>query len=812
MELNGPYSVVKTEEDDLVDSDVELEAALVVEDDPLSDGEISGDPLPGAKVEGDASAGGMKTQPQLFGSSSGSTLTPFKLPPNPTIPQDLSIIMEMVASNQVVGSLPPISMTAAERRRLVEASMQKNKGKAKEEVSDNTAGVQTETAGVKAEDLQSDSSSEFESSSEEESDAEQAKKEPLTAEQHEELKKELDQFVGASESMEVEAATDSEADSDSDDDDEDFSFPGLASMGYEFMEDDEDDVGGPAGGAAITSVHEAGLPPVALPPIEKLPEGEGVSLAGDVVSWMREKKVEAWLEKRAAEEEEEKKVAEGTEAVPESAQMGQGDTAPLADDKEGQTHEATASAVEAVTTTASPAKINSTQPKFTTSGTVVVRAMQSRPGAADEGWLEEGSVLCWEDGRVLGTVHETFGPLTSPFYTIRLPPPPFPYPAPESLASGKKLYYPLNPSYRSFVNMLAVRDPRFKGSDASNIYDEEIGEDEMEWSDDEAEAEAKKRRKQRRAGSKAPSVGPGTPRAGPGPAAGHHSLPARPHFDYQPTDEASASDAGSMYGGDDDRDRERWDEVSDVGSTASTRGRPKPAPYEVDGPQGLSQAYSGESAAHGRGRGGRGGAGRGQGRERGRGRGAGQSQGRGRGRGDGRSQGPGRSNPESTSAPTGRPAFPLPVNPLLHQQNFHAQHQHQQQQSYTHQPFQPSYPLPQQPFPQAYPQQGYPYHPANPYPQQQPYTPGGYSADGYEPHQPSMGMMPPYGQQLPSQAQPQPRPPPQQQQGGGPAINPRFAAQYQQMMMGQTQPGQPGMPPQSQGQAYGGWQSQHYSE
>ncbi len=39
-------------------------------------------------------------------------------------------------------------------------------------------------------------------------------------------------------------------------------------------------------------------------------------------------------------------------------------------------------------------------------------------------------------------------------------------------------------------------DRRFKGTDASNIWDEEInGEEEMEFSDDEQEAEAKKRRK-----------------------------------------------------------------------------------------------------------------------------------------------------------------------------------------------------------------------------------------------------------------------------------------------------------------------------
>lgn len=36
---------------------------------------------------------------------------------------------------------------------------------------------------------------------------------------------------------------------------------------------------------------------------------------------------------------------------------------------------------------------------------------------------------------------------------------------------------------------------KFKGSDASNLHDEEVGENELEFSDDEAEAEYKRRRK-----------------------------------------------------------------------------------------------------------------------------------------------------------------------------------------------------------------------------------------------------------------------------------------------------------------------------
>jgi H/ACA ribonucleoprotein complex non-core subunit NAF1 len=165
-------------------------------------------------------------------------------------------------------------------------------------------------------------------------------------------------------------------------------------------------------------------------------------------------------------------------------------------------------------------------------------------------------------------VSETFGPLTSPYYQIRLPPPPHPYPTFESLAAGTKLFYPTNPKYRQFVNMVAVRDPRFKGSDASNLHDEEIGEDEMEWSDDEMEAEAKKRRKQKRSGSTASRGGKQNAAI---PVRAVHGLPVRPHFDFQPSEETYAgSETGSMYG--DEEERSVYG--SEAGSSTSVARRP----------------------------------------------------------------------------------------------------------------------------------------------------------------------------------------------------------------------------------------------
>ncbi|WVF68674.1 hypothetical protein IAT40_003445 [Kwoniella sp. CBS 6097] len=823
------------------DSDAELEAAVVVEDDIKA--EASDVPVHQVEI----SAIPADTTTIASGSTQAAT-SPFKLPPNPTIPQDLSIIMDMVANNEVVGSLPSVSMSAAEKRKLVEASLAKNREKGQEKESvENIKQETVEQLAVAGTGLSDESSSEFESSSEEESDSEEEGQEgskpvdakPMTSEEHTVLKKELDEFVnqGGAE-VEMDSAVEDASDSDLDSDDEgDLSYPNLGAMGFEFMEDDEDDVG-LSSGAAITSTHEAPLPPVALPPMEKLPEGEGVSLAGDVVSWMREKKVELWLEKKAKEEAEIKAETEAQASV--KAEQGEseaksetlGPSEAEGMDGQAEKEEGAAAMTKSVVGPSSTKK--QTEPKFTSSGTVVVRAMQSRPGAADEGWLEEGSVLCWEDGRVLGTVHETFGPLTSPFYTIRLPPPPFPYPTPEQLNVGTRLFYPLSPSYRSFVNMLALRDPRLKGSDASNLYDEEIGEDEVEWSDDEAEAEAKKRRKQRRAGPKTPSLASGGNKGkdsvrgsgsgsefagGQGPA---HGLPARPHFDYQPNDETAFSETGSMYGGDDEGDRWENMSVSDIGSTASTRGRPKPAPYDLEGDTSMEVQHSSESGGRGkgRGRGGRGGGGGGGGRGQGRDRGSGRGRG-GRGRG-GNAQAGGRNDSNAAGNQTTFPlpsnpmtmgmdmdmGSQLPMNPMMYQnqpQNyaqpqpqsqspmhggFPQQHQQfnsfpQHQQQFFPQPNY-SYPQSQQNFQGYSPGQQHMGYPQSPQPQQQGYS-NHSNNDAYEPHQPATGM-PSASNNTAFQPQPiqQAFTPNQQSDNGNgsgvPAINPRFAAQYQQMM------------------------------
>ncbi|KAL2760323.1 hypothetical protein ACRALDRAFT_1038681, partial [Sodiomyces alcalophilus JCM 7366] len=106
--------------------------------------------------------------------------------------------------------------------------------------------------------------------------------------------------------------------------------------------------------------------------------------------------------------------------------------------------------------------------------------------------LDTGSVLCTEDRTVFGVVSETIGKVLQPMYTVM-------FTTAEAiteagLTTGTKVYYPVD--HASYVFTEPLRN--LKGSDASNIHDEEVGDDEMEFSDDEKEAEYKRQVKQKR--------------------------------------------------------------------------------------------------------------------------------------------------------------------------------------------------------------------------------------------------------------------------------------------------------------------------
>jgi H/ACA ribonucleoprotein complex non-core subunit NAF1 len=413
------------------DSDAELEAALPELE--ADDDEFNAAPI----------MAGVSLPSQSSGPRSASG---FKLPPNPAIPQDLSLIAEMVSSHQVVGALPPLSISAAEKRRLVEASMRSGKDKGKgreiEGVVPSPSHVKQVPSGEEGNDSDSDSdsSSEFLSDVDDEEADKPVPDKPMTATEHAEIKANLDRLVQA-----TGTADDEDSDSSSEEDEEEgqgvaeFEFssspipsPRGLKIPLDMMDDDEE----LATGDPILSIHEVPLPPVPQPPVGKLPSGEAMSLAGDVVSWMKEKKVEAWVE-REREQAQAQTLAltqAQTQPVEKSNPKGElknassqdlgvskgseaeiegGDEIAVEGESPGNQPSFTINAEQvpktsqeqessAETIKAPLPSESSSVPRFNSAGTVVVRAMQERPG--QEGWLEEGSVLCWSDGRVLGTV------------------------------------------------------------------------------------------------------------------------------------------------------------------------------------------------------------------------------------------------------------------------------------------------------------------------------------------------------------------------------------------------------------------------
>ncbi|KAI6888527.1 hypothetical protein KC360_g901 [Hortaea werneckii] len=108
------------------------------------------------------------------------------------------------------------------------------------------------------------------------------------------------------------------------------------------------------------------------------------------------------------------------------------------------------------------------------------------PPNQDYNVLEPGSVLCNEKREVIGAVSDTIGKVQEPMYSVSFTN------AKEiedlGLQFGAKVFYVDEHSQTTFTQPL--RNMKF--TDASNIHDEEVAEDEMEFSDDEKEAAYKK--------------------------------------------------------------------------------------------------------------------------------------------------------------------------------------------------------------------------------------------------------------------------------------------------------------------------------
>jgi H/ACA ribonucleoprotein complex non-core subunit NAF1 len=294
--------------------------------------------------------------------------------------------------------------------------------------------------------------------------------------------------------------------------------------------------------------------------------------------------------------------------------------------------------------------------------------------------LEAGSLLCLENRIVIGAISETLGRVQEPRYTVG-------FPSAQALeddgiAVGTKIFYVEPHSTFVFTQPLRLA----KGTDASNVHDEEVAEEELEYSDDEKEAEVKKAAKQakkdaregREVNNKPPPTGPSNRGRGaaniPTGPRGHNKPPPVQRKSHPDSNPDPGYSAPISYDDDDDEEMYRPLKRPDNLHEMMNAGPPPPA-----GPM--------------RGRGGFGGRG-----GRGKGRGRGDFQDRGRGgfsnRGGGRGGqknwkdqgGSDRGSERDFSAawqkPTGRQSkSPQPPREPKGQQ----QHQHQNQQQQQHQ-------------------------------------------------------------------------------------------------------------------------------
>lgn len=222
--------------------------------------------------------------------------------------------------------------------------------------------------------------------------------------------------------------------------------------------------------------------------------------------------------------------------------------------------------------------------------------------------LESNSVLCLEDRSVIGVVAETLGRVEQPLYVVRFTN--GEEIAKAGLSTGTKVYY--SEQHSTFVFTQALK--AYKGSDASNLHDEEVGDEEIEFSDDEAEMEHRRKIKQKKLERRGIKPGEGRGRGG------RSDHPLRQEMGTQQYNPAQ----GISY---DDEEDGPYKPLARPTGYASTVGKTE-APEEGAGgyptrrPSNSTTDRPREPFGSSRGRGGAEGRGRGRGGfERGRGRG-----------------------------------------------------------------------------------------------------------------------------------------------------------------------------------------------
>ncbi|KAI9809461.1 MAG: hypothetical protein M1827_006841 [Pycnora praestabilis] len=419
--------------------------------------------------------------------------------------------------------------------------------------------------------------------------------------------------------------------------------------------------------------------------------------------------------------------------------------------------------------------------------------------------LETGSVLCLENRQVIGVVADTLGRVEQPLYCVRFTN--ATVIAEAGIQKGTHIFYVEHYSTYVFTQPLKA----YKGSDASNLHDEEVGDDEIEFSDDEAEAEHRKKVKMGRQHRK-------DARSGTSRNPARSGLKDRGRIET--TDGLDYEEPSRVHNADSEDDEDSYTPLSRPSNLHEMMSRTE-APFEA-------RSFHGNAARAGR-------AGRGRG-DRGRDGRGGRNRGRGDHRGAVRDQydrrkDQYRSHLDGSNAPAqssrkdydhSREANPMPPSPQY-------QHGHGSQSAALAPHISPP-PYPMQP--PHYPPQANQYYPQQPYqhiprPQSYPLQPYSYPQNITYPNQP---LKPP--QNLFSPPQPPPTTP-----GGsippGAFINPAFfrnqQKQYSTPPQDQWNPPQqqqpqllsqwstpqqrsPTLPPQSQGNGYGYGSGYGYGE
>lgn len=356
--------------------------------------------------------------------------------------------------------------------------------------------------------------------------------------------------------------------------------------------------------------------------------------------------------------------------------------------------------------------------------TVVVKATIS----GEYQVLESGSLLCLQDRTVVGVVSETLGRVEQPLYTIRFTN----NDAIEEAGlsqTGTIVYYVV--SHSTFVFTQPLKG--IKGSDASNFHDEEVGDDEMEFSDDEKEAEHKRLLKMKRKGVRDDGGRGG--RGGRGNRGGMRQTNGFPH-DRRPSLNGDSQPNHNIPGA----------ETLNYDDDAQTEYNPLPRPYNLHEMMSNISPIEGANGNHhfpppppppqyhh-------------QGHKRGRGNDRGNFRGRGRNRGGSNSDRRQNSYPPPNNFQNsyGQQQQSMPPPQIPYQQHQPYQPPHAPYLPPQQNPFSPFSPSPISPLPQGHfdfnQQQGYPSYPQMP-------PPPGQNAYGYSP-QPNYQQQ--YGQSSPT--------------------------------------------------------------